>query len=88
MDDKLNIVKSSNFKNFKKTKISQTDRDALQVMELNDASKWEEIQSKFKSLVKKYHPGQKIQKSIKTKVKKERIVLGYFSHDFGCRGRT
>ena len=33
-----NIFKSSNFKDFKKTKISKTDRDA-QIMELNDEVK-------------------------------------------------
>ena len=36
LDDKLNIFKSSNFREFKKTKLSQTDKDALEVMELND----------------------------------------------------
>ena len=36
--------------------MSQTDRDAFQVMELNVEVKWEKIQSKFKELVKKYHP--------------------------------
>ena len=56
LDDKLNIFKSSNFKEFKKTKLSQTDRDALQLMDLNDQVKWEEIHKKFKKLVKKYHP--------------------------------
>ena len=34
LDDKLNIFKSSNYRDFKKTKISQQDRDALHVMEL------------------------------------------------------
>ena len=43
LDDKLNIFKSSNFKDFKKAKISKTDKDALQVMELNDDVKWEQI---------------------------------------------
>ena len=76
LDDKLNIFKSSNFKNFKKTKISQTDKDALQVMELNDASKWEEIQSKFKSLVKKYHP-DKNHGSKKYEDKLKKITLAY-----------
>ena len=56
LDDKLNIFKGSNFKEFKKTKISQTDKDAFEVMELNVEAKWEEIHSKFKTLVKKYHP--------------------------------
>ena len=36
LDDKLHIFKTSNFKQFKKTKMSQTDKDALTVMELND----------------------------------------------------
>ena len=54
--NKLNIFKTSNFKDFKKTKISQTDKDALQVMGLNDDIKWEQLHLKFKELVKKYHP--------------------------------
>ena len=56
LEDKLNIFNTSNFKDFKKTKISQTDRDALYVMELNEEAKWEQIHRKFKELVKKYHP--------------------------------
>ena len=76
LDDKLNIFKSSNFKDFNKTKISKTDRDALQIMELNDEVKWEKIHSKFKDLVKKYHPdknqGNKI---FEDKLKK--ITLAY-----------
>ena len=40
-------------KNSKKTKLSQTDRDALQVMELNDETKWEEIHTKFKKTCQK-----------------------------------
>ena len=36
--------------------MSQQDKDALQVMELNEEVKWEQIHSKFKELVKKYHP--------------------------------
>ena len=41
---------------FKKTKVSQQDKDALQVMDLNEEVKWEQIHAKFKELVKKYHP--------------------------------
>ena len=72
----LNIFKSSNFKDFKKTKISQTDRDALHVMELNDEVKWEQIQLKFKELVKKYHP-DKNQGSKKFEEKLKKITLAY-----------
>ena len=56
LEDKLNIFNSSDFKKFKKNSLSSKDRDALDVLELNYSAKWEEIQKKFKSLVKKYHP--------------------------------
>ena len=76
LEDKLNIFKGSNFKEFKKTKISQTDRDALEVMGLNDQVKWEEIHSKFKNLVKKYHPDKNQgNKEFEDKLKK--ITLAY-----------
>ena len=76
LDDKLNIFKSSNFKEFKKAKISSTDRDALEVMEINDEAKWEEIHAKFKSLVKKYHP-DKNQGNKKFEDKLKKITLAY-----------
>ena len=76
LDDKLNIFKSSNFRDFKKTKVSQQDRDALQVMELNDEVKWEKIHSKFKELVKKYHP-DKNQGNKKFEDKLKTITLAY-----------
>ena len=76
LDDKLNIFKSSNFKDFKKTKVSQQDRDALQVLELNDEVKWEKIHSKFKELVKKYHP-DKNQGNKKFEDKLKMITLAY-----------
>ena len=61
---------------FKKTKISQTDKDALEVMNLNDNVKWDEIQSKFKELVKKYHPDKK-QGNKKFEDKLKKITLAY-----------
>ena len=76
LDDKLNIFKSSNFKDFKKTKISQTDKDALNILELNEEVKWVEIHSKFKELVKKYHP-DKNQGSKKFEDKLKKITLAY-----------
>ena len=76
LDDKLNIFSGSNYKDFKKTKISQTDKDALQVMELNEDAKWEKIQSKFKELVKKYHP-DKNKGSKKFEDKLKIITLAY-----------
>ena len=71
-----NIFKTSNFKDFKKTKTSKTDRDALEVLGLNDETKWEEIHSKFKVLVKKYHP-DKNQGNKKFEDKLKKITLAY-----------
>ena len=76
LDDKLNIFKSSNFRDFKKTKVSQQDKDALEVMNLNQEVKWEQIQAKFKELVKKYHP-DKNQGNKKFEEKLKKITLAY-----------
>ena len=76
LEDKLNIFNRSNYKEYKKIKISQTDRDALQVMELNEDAKWDKIQSKFKELVKKYHP-DKNKGSKKFEDKLKIITLAY-----------
>ena len=76
LEDKLNIFGSSNFKNFKKTKLTSTDRDALDIMGLKYEAKWEEIQKQFKSLVKKYHPDKNLgSKKFEDKLKK--ITLAY-----------
>jgi hypothetical protein len=76
LEDKLNIFKSTNFSEFKRNKISQKDRDALNMMELNYSAKWEEIQKKFKSLVKKYHPDKNLG-STKFEDKLKKITLAY-----------
>ena len=76
LDDKINIFRSSNFNEFKKNKLSSNDRDALDVMDLKYDTKWEEIQKKFKTLVKKYHPDKNHgNKEFEDKLKK--ITLAY-----------
>ena len=45
-------------------------------MDLNDEVKWEQIQSKFKELVKKYHP-DKNQGNKKFEDKLKKITLAY-----------
>ena len=76
LEDKLNIFKSSNFKEYQKTTLNQKDRDALDLMGLNYAAKWEEIQKEFKTLVKKYHPDKNLgSKKYEDKLKK--ITLAY-----------
>jgi hypothetical protein len=76
LEDKLNIFKSNSFKEYKKNKLSNTDRDALDVMDLKHEVKWEEIQKQFKTLVKKYHP-DKNQGSKKFEDKLKTITLAY-----------
>ena len=76
LEDKLNIFKSSGFKEFKKTKLTSNDQDALDLMELKYDAKWEEIQKRFKTLVKKYHP-DKNQGNKKFEDKLKKITLAY-----------
>ena len=56
LEDKLNIFGNGDFKAFKKSKLSEKDRHALEVLGLKYEAKWADIQKKFKGLVKKYHP--------------------------------
>ena len=56
LNDKTNFFENSNFKGFKKSRFSEKDRHALEVLGLREETKWPDIQKKFKTLVKKYHP--------------------------------
>ena len=56
LEDKVNIFKGSGFKNYEKSKLSEKDRHALEILGLKYEAKWPDIQKKFKTLVKKYHP--------------------------------
>jgi hypothetical protein len=76
LEDKLNIFKSENFNEYKRTQLSNTDREAFDAMELQYNAKWEEIQKQFKTLVKKYHP-DKNQGSRKFEDKLKTITLAY-----------
>ena len=76
LEDKLNIFRSENFKEYKKTQLSNKDRDAFDVMELKYDVKWGQIQKQFKTLVKKYHP-DKNQGSKKFEDKLIKITLAY-----------
>ena len=76
LEEKLNIFKSSEFKEFNKNKLNNTDRDALDIMGLKHDVKWEEIHKEFKTLVKKYHPDKNLgSKKYEDKLKK--ITLAY-----------
>ena len=76
LDDNLNIFTNSSFKKHKKSNFSEKDKDAFRVLDLDCSMKWEDIQKKFKSLVKKYHPDKnKGSKKYEDKLKK--ITLAY-----------
>ena len=76
LEDKANIFKNSHYKDFKKSKLSQKDRHALEILGLKSEAKWEDIQKKFKGLVKKYHP-DKNQGSKKYEDFLKKITLAY-----------
>ena len=54
LEDNVNIFKNPGFKEFKKSKLSEKDRHALEVLGLKYGVK------KFKGLVKKYHPDKNL----------------------------
>ena len=64
------------YKNFKKSKFSEKDKHALEVLGLKNEAKWPDIQKKFKTLVKKYHP-DKNQGSKKYEDLLKKITLAY-----------
>ncbi len=76
LEDKINIFKNPDFKDFKKSKLSEKDRDALEVLGLKYEAKWSDIQKKFKELVKKYHP-DKNQGSKKYEDILKKVTLAY-----------
>ena len=57
-------------------KLTQKDKDALKIMELGQATEWSDVQKKFKTLVKKFHPDRNSgNKKFEDKLKK--ITLAY-----------
>jgi hypothetical protein len=76
LEDKLNIFKSESFKEYKKTKLTDTDRDAFDILDLKYDTKWDKIQKKFKTLVKLYHPDKNLG-STKFEDKLKKITLAY-----------
>ena len=56
LEDKAGIFSESDRTNFKKSKLTDKDIDALKVLGLKSDTNWSDIQKKFKTLVKKYHP--------------------------------
>ena len=77
LSDKFNFFEQDKIaKNFKNKKLSEKDREAFKIMELELDSDWSIIQKKFKTLVKKLHPDRNAgNKGFEDKLKK--ITLAY-----------
>ena len=77
LSDKFNLFKEEKiFSNLKERNLSEKDKDALKIMELEFNADWLSIQKKFKTLVKKFHPDRNSgNKQYEDKLKK--ITMAY-----------
>jgi len=76
LSDKFNIFNKEDSFIIKKKKLSEKDKDAFRIMDLEFSSDWNAIQKKFKTLVKKFHPDKHGgDKQYEDKLKK--ITLAY-----------
>jgi len=77
LSDKFNFFKQEKIANgFTVRKLSEKDKDAFRIMELELNADWSIIQKKFKTLVKKFHPDRNAgNKRFEDKLKK--ITLAY-----------
>ena len=66
------------FNNYTNKKLSEKDKDALKIMELDFNVDWPTIQKRFKVLVKKYHPDKNLgNKKFEDKLK---VITLAYSH--------
>ena len=76
LNDKFNFFNENNSINKKINGLSEKDKDALKILELELGSDWLTVQKKFKTLVKKFHPDKHAgNKQHEDKLKK--ITLAY-----------
>ena len=77
LSDKFNFFKEGeNINNLNNIKLSEKDKDAFKIMDLELTADWPIIQKKFKTLVKKFHPDKNSgNKQFEDKLKK--ITLAY-----------
>jgi len=76
LNDKFTFFKKEKHNNFSNGKLSEKDKDAFKIMELELNTEWPIIQKKFKTLVKKFHPDRNAgNKEFEDRLKK--ITLAY-----------
>ncbi len=76
LDDNTNFFDKFNSNDHRKARFSEKDRHALEILGVKEETKWTDIQKKFKTLVKKYHP-DKNQGSKKYEDLLKKITLAY-----------
>mgnify|MGYP003953568127 CR=1 FL=1 len=76
LSDKYKIFKEQSSFRINKVSLSEKDKDALRIMNLEFTASWPEVQKKFKTLVKKLHPDRNSgNKEFENKLKK--ITMAY-----------
>ncbi len=77
LSDKFNLFNEEKIlNNLKSVKLSEKDKDAFKILELEFNSDWQSIQKKFKTLVKKFHPDRNSgNRKFEDKLKK--VTLAY-----------
>ena len=77
LNDNFNLFNEKKiYKSSAYNKLSEKDKDAFKIMELEINAEWPTIQKKFKTLVKKFHPDKNSgNKQFEDKLK--RITLAY-----------
>ena len=76
LSDKYKIFKEQSSFRINKVSLSEKDKDALRIMNLEFTASWSEVQKKFKTLVKKLHPDRNSgNKEFENKLKK--ITMAY-----------
>ena len=77
LSDKFNLFQEDKIlNNFKNRTLSEKDKDAFKIMELEFDTDWLSVQKKFKTLVKKFHPDRN-QGDKKFEDKLKKVTLAY-----------
>ena len=76
LNDKFNFFQQDEVISPNSKKLSEKDKEAVKIMDMEFTSDWKIIQKKFKTLVKKFHPDRNAgNKEFEDKLKK--ITLAY-----------
>jgi hypothetical protein len=77
MSDKFNFFQDKKIlNNLNNKELTEKDKDAFNIMELEFSADWSSIQKKFKTLVKKFHPDRN-SGSRKFEDKLKKVTLAY-----------